>query len=296
MVDSVSLITPERLLRHLQWRVVRRLEGRLQGDFRTLLRGNGTDLLGLRLYEWGDDVRHIDWNVTARMDELYVREYAEDRDLTAWLLLDRSRSMAFGAAERTKELVLAELAGVFGQLLVRGGNRIGTIVYDGDGTFLIPPAQGRDQVLRVLERLLQPVSGGRATDLSVLLEAAARVARRRSLVVLISDFISQPGWERPLLRLTERHEVVAVQMVDPREYELPDAGLLFAEDAETGEQLLIDSSDPELRRRLRALAAERDDAIRHAAIAARADLHVVSTADDLLDAFTRMAARRGARR
>ena len=112
VVDSVSLLTPERLLRHLQWRVVRRLEGRLQGDFRTLLRGNGTDFLGLRLYEWGDDVRHIDWNVTARMDELYVREYAEDRDLTAWLLLDRSRSMAFGAADRTKELVLAELAGV----------------------------------------------------------------------------------------------------------------------------------------------------------------------------------------
>jgi uncharacterized protein (DUF58 family) len=295
VVDSVSLLTPERLLRHLQWRVVRRLEGRLQGDFRTLLQGNGTDLLGLRLYEWGDDVRHIDWNVTARMDELYVREYAEDRDLTAWLLLDRSRSMAFGAADRTKELVLAELAGVFGQLLVRGGNRIGTIVYDGDGTFLIPPAQGRAQVLRLLERLLQPVSGGKATDLSVLLEAAARVARRRSLVVLISDFISQPGWERPLVRLTERHELVAVQMVDPREYELPDAGLLFAEDAETGEQLLVDSSDPELRRRLRALAVERDDAIRHATMAARADLHVVSTADDLLDAFTRMAARRASR-
>jgi hypothetical protein len=112
------------------------------------------------------------------------------------------------------------------------------------------------------------------------------------LVVLISDFISQPGWERPLVRLTERHEVVAVQMVDPREYELPDAGLLFAEDAETGEQLLVNSSDPELRRRLRALAAERDEAIRRAVIGARADLHTVSTTDDLLDAFTQMAARR----
>jgi uncharacterized protein (DUF58 family) len=292
MVDSVSLLSPERLLSQLNWRVVRRLEGRLQGDFRTVLQGNGTDLLGLRLYEWGDDVRHIDWNVTARMDELYVREYAEDRDLTAWLLLDRSRSMAFGAVERTKERVLAELAAVFGQLLVRGGNRIGAIVYDGEETFLIPPAQGRDQVLRLLERLLAPLGGGSATDLSVLLETGARLARRRSLVVLISDFISQPGWERPLVRLTERHEVVAVQMVDPREYELPDAGLLFAEDAETGEQLLVNSSDPELRRRLRALAAERDEAIRRAVIGARADLHTVSTTDDLLDAFTQMAARR----
>jgi uncharacterized protein (DUF58 family) len=226
------------------------------------------------------------------MNELYVREFVEDRDLTAWLLLDRSRSMAFGAPERTKELVLAELAGVFGQLLVSGGNRIGAIVYDGERTSTIQPSQGRNQVLRLLERLLQPASGGRVTDLSVLLEAAARVVRRRALVILISDFISEPGWERSLTRLTERHEVVAVQMVDPREYELPDAGLLFAQDAETGEQLLVDSSDPELRRRLLALAAERDAAIRRAAAAARVDLHVVSTADDLLAAFTRMAARR----
>ncbi|HEX4035040.1 MAG TPA: DUF58 domain-containing protein [Solirubrobacteraceae bacterium] len=291
-MDSASLLTPERVLRHLQWHVLRRLEGRLQGDYRTVLRGNGTDFLGLRLYEWGDDVRHIDWNVTARMNELYVREFVEDRDLTAWLLLDRSRSMAFGAPERTKELVLAELAGVFGQLLVRGGNRIGAIVYDGDRTVTIPPSQGRHQVLHLLERLLQPVAGGQVTDLSLLLETAARVVRRRSLIVLISDFISEPGWERALVRLTQRHEVVAVQMVDPREYELPDAGLLFAEDAETGEQLLVDSSDPQLRRRLLAVAAERDEAIRHAAAAARVDLHVVSTADDLLAAFARIVARR----
>jgi len=203
--------------------------------------------------------------------------------------------MAFGAAERTKELVLAELAGIFGQLLVRGGNRIGAVVYDGERTSTIPPAQGRRQVLRLLDRLLQPVTGGRATDLSVLLEVAARVAQRRALIVLISDFISEPGWERPLLRLTERHEVVAVQMVDPRERELPDAGLLYAEDAETGEQLLVDSSDPELRRRLRAAVAERDEAIRRATVAARTDLHVVSTSDDLLGAFTRMTARRGGR-
>jgi uncharacterized protein (DUF58 family) len=295
VVESASLLTPERVLHHLQWRVVRRLEGRLQGDYRTLLRGKGTDFLGLRLYEWGDDVRHIDWNVTARTDELYVREFMEDRELTAWLLLDRSRSMAFGAAERTKELVLAELAGVFGQLLVRGGNRIGAIVYEGDGISTIPPTQGRHQVLRLLDRLLQPVSGGKVTDLAVLLEAAARLVRRRSLIVLISDFISEPGWERPLLRLTERHDLVAVQMVDPREYELPDAGLLIAQDAESGEQVLVNSSDPELRRRLRAAAIERDEAIRRAALAAKADLHVVSTTDDLLGAFTRMAVHRAGR-
>ncbi len=127
------------------------------------------------------------------------------------------------------------------------------------------------------------------TDLSKLLDNAARLVRRRSLVVLISDFISEPGWERPLLRLTERHEVVAVRMVDPREYELPDAGLLFVQDAESGEQLLLDSSAPELRRRLRAAAEQQDESIRHGVARARVDLHVVSTEDDLVGAFIQMA-------
>ena len=288
-MGTTAGLTPERVLRHLEWQVIRRLDGRLQGDYRTLLRGHGTDFRDLRSYEWGDDVRHIDWNVTARMDELFVREFMEDRELTAWLLLDRSRSMAFGAVERTKERVLCELAATFGQLLVRGGNRVGAIVYDGDQQRTILPRQGRNQVLALLGELLRPVAGGSVTDLNVLLDTAARLVRRRSLVVLISDFISEPGWERPLLRLTERHEVVAVRLVDPREYELPDAGLLYVQDAETGEQLLVDSSDPELRRRLLAVAAEQDDTIRRAVAHARVDLHVVSTEDDLLSAFLRMA-------
>jgi uncharacterized protein (DUF58 family) len=288
-VDDAPLLTPERVLHRLEWQVVRRLDGRLQGDYYTLLRGNGTDFLDLRNYEWGDDVRHIDWNVTARMDELYVREFMEDRELTAWLLLDRTRSMAFGAVQRTKERVLCELAATFGQLFVRGGNRVGAIIYDGGQHWAIPPRQGRNQVLALVHELLQPVSEGAGTDIGKLLDVASRVIRRRSLIVIISDFISAPGWERPLLRLTERHEVVAVRLVDPREYELPDAGLLLVQDAETGEQLLVDSSDPGLRRRLRAVAEQQDEAIRRALAGAKTRLHVVSTEDDLVSAFVRMA-------
>jgi uncharacterized protein (DUF58 family) len=296
-VDPAPQVTPERVLHRLEWQVIRRLEGRLQGDYRTLLRGQGIDFRGLRDYEWGDDVRYIDWNVTARMDELFVREFTEDRELTAWLLLDRSRSMAFGPAGRTKEQVLYELAATFGRLLVRGSNRVGAIVYDGVGCWTLPPRQGRNQVLALVRELLRPVPAGSVTDLSQLLDTAARLARRRSLVVVISDFLSVPGWERPLLRLTERHEVVAVRLVDAREYELPDAGLLFVEDAETGEQLLVDSSNPELRRRLLAVAREQDEAIRHAVTRAQVRLHVVSTEDDLVRAFVRMAAKgRGPRR
>ena len=289
MVDTAPLLTPEQVLRRVEWKVIRHLEGRLQGDYHTLLRGQGTDFRDLRDYEWGDDVRHIDWNVTARMDQLFVREFMEDRELTAWLLLDRSRSMAFGPEDRTKEQVLRELGATFAQLLVRSSNRIGAILYDGQELWTVQPGQGRRQVLTLVEHLLRPVEGGAVTDLSRLLELANRVIRRRSLVVLISDFISEPGWEQPLLRLTERHEVVAVRLVDPREYELPDAGWLFVQDAETGEQLLVDSSNAEFRHRLRAAAIEQDQTIRRGAARSRTQLHHVSTSDDLVTAFVRMA-------
>jgi uncharacterized protein (DUF58 family) len=291
MVDTAPLLTSEQVLRRLEWKVLKHLEGRLQGDYHTLLRGQGTDFRDLRDYEWGDDVRHIDWNVTARMDQLYVREFMEDRELTAWLLLDRTPSMAFGPLDRTKERVLGELGATFAQLLVRSSNRIGAIFYDGHELWTLPPGQGRHQVLTLVDHLLRPVEGGTVTDLSRLLERAAQVIRRRSLVVLISDFISEPGWDRPLLRLTERHEVVAVRLVDPREYELPDAGWMFVQDAETGEQLLVDTSNSEFRDRLRAAAMEQEEAIRRQAAKARAQLHLVSTEDDLVNAFLRMADR-----
>jgi uncharacterized protein (DUF58 family) len=282
-------LTADRVLRRLEWQVIRRLDGRLQGNYRTLLRGHGTDFRDVREYETGDDVRHIDWNVTARMDAMHVRQYTEDRELTAWLLLDHSPSMGFGPVSRTKERVLCEVSATIAQLFVRGGNRVGAIVYDNDSLRTIPPRQGRNQVLTLLAELLRPLGGkGRVTDLRTLLDLAPRVIRRRSLVVLVSDFISEPGWERSLLRLTERHEVVAVRLVDPREYELPDAGLIVVEDAETGEQLTVDSSDPEFRRRLRAAGEDRERAVRDAARRAGVDLHVISTDDDLVAALVRI--------
>jgi uncharacterized protein (DUF58 family) len=292
-MGATAPLTPDRVLRRLEWHVIRRLDGRLQGNYRTLLRGQGTDFRDVREYETGDDVRHIDWNVTARMDEMYVRQYTEDRELTAWLLLDHSPSMGFGPVDRTKEHVLQEVAVTIAKLLVRGGNRVGAVVYDNDSVRTIPPRQGRTQVLALTRELLRPAHGrGTVTDLRQLLDTAARVIRRRSLIVLVSDFISEPGWERSLLRLTERHEVVAVRLVDPREFDLPDAGLIVVEDAETGEQLMVDSSDPEFRRRLRAAGEERELAVRQAAQRAGVDLHVVSTADDLVGALVRIVSSR----
>src|SRR5689334_730251 len=148
-------LTPERILRRLEWQVIRRLDGRLQGDFRTVFRGNGVDVVDLREYQPGDDLRRIDWNVTARTDTPHVREYVEDRELTAWLLLDRSASMRFGPIERRKHVVLSEVSATIAQLLSRGGNRVGAVLFDTAVEEVIAPASGRNQVLRILSRLLQ---------------------------------------------------------------------------------------------------------------------------------------------
>jgi len=281
--------TPEEVLHRLEWRVIRRLDGLLQGDYRTIFRGVGLDFRDLREYEPGDDVRHIDWNVTARMDTPYVREYSEDRELTAWLLLDRSPSMGFGPIDRPKELVLCELATTFARLLTRSGNRVGAILFDNEIESTLPPRNTRNQVLALTRALLRrPRVNGAITDLSGLLTYALGVVRRRSVIVLASDFITPPGWEGPLRQLTERHEVVAIRLTDPREYGLPEAGVIVVEDAETGEQLTVDSSDAEFRQRLRRAGEEREAELRAATLRAGVDIHEVSTEDDLVEALVRI--------
>ena len=295
--SPASVTTPESVLRRLEWQVIRRLDGRLQGDYRTLFRGIGIDFADLRDYEPGDDVRHIDWNVTARMDTPYVRTYLEDRELTAWLLLDRSPSMGFGPTERSKDQVLIELATTIARLLTRSGNRVGAILYNNAVERMIPPRTGRNQVLGLTHDLLRPaVATGTATDLTGLVSAAASTIKRRSVVVIISDFISVPGWERPLSLLGRRHELVAIRLFDPRELELPDAGLIVVEDAETGELLSVDTSDPAFRLRFRAVAEARQHELQAAARRAGVDLHEVSTEDDLVRALLRIVELRRRRR
>jgi uncharacterized protein (DUF58 family) len=310
-------LTPERILRRLEWRVLKRLDGRLQGESRTIFPGAGIDVVDLREYETGDDARHIDWNVTARTDITHVRKYLEDRDVTAWLLLDRSPSMGFGPVERRKHVVLTEIAATVAQVLARGGNRIGAVLFDTGVDEIIPPGQGRTQVLRILARVVrsaeenltgrdgaEPVpaprtalpSPQRATALAVPLRAALGIARRRSLVVIVSDFISEPGWEDALARLAQRHDVVAIQVVDRREFDLPSVGMIWVEDAETGEQIFVDSDDPAFQRRLRAAADERQAALVAAARRAGTDLFTIATDEDLVRALARIADRRRRRR
>jgi len=278
----------DRLLHRLEWRVVRRLDGRTQGGYRTVRRGSGLDFAGLRPYVEGDDARHIDWNVTARLDEPQVREFNEDRELTAWLVLDRSASMLVGGPSRGKQDVLAELALVLARLLGRNGNRVGAVLYDtgvsdGASARLVPPGSGRGHALRIGRELGRaPYSrAATTTDLAAMLDTAASLARR-CLVVLISDFVGTGEWERPLSRLAHRNEVVALRVSGEGDDGLPEAGLMVVEDAETGEQVLVDSSDPWFRERFRSGMDERDAELRSGMRRAGVPLRQVDTGSDLV--------------
>jgi uncharacterized protein (DUF58 family) len=312
--------TPERLLLRLEWRVLRRLEGRVAGGYRTAHRGPGTDLAGLRPYDEGDDARHIDWNVTARLNEPQLRVFNEDRELTVWLVLDRSASMTVGVPGRGKQEVLSELAVVLARMFSRGGNKVGALLYDNGAVRAVPPGTGRRHVLHIAAALLNGAGGaarpgtgpagpagrngrgrrrgGRVdgdphrgtTDLAAMLDAVAKLARRRALIIVISDFIGNGDWERSLLRLGPRHEVVALRVVDAADDGLPDAGLVVVEDAETGEQLILDSGDPLLRIRLTAAVEERDARLAAGMRRAGVPVHRISTDADLAAALIEVVA------
>jgi uncharacterized protein (DUF58 family) len=284
----------ERLLRRLEWQVLRRLDGRLQGANRTVWHGVGIDFTDLRTYTPEDDVRHIDWNVTARMDEIFVRQYTEERDLTAWLVLDRSASMRGSGSGPGKDSVLDELAICLARLLSRNGNRVGAILFDNDYQRVIPPRTGRTQALRLaheLDRSAAAKGSGTTTDLTAMLRLAATASRRRSLVFVLSDFIGDPGWEGVLGQLAHRHEVVTIRIVDPTEVDLPDLGLVFIEDAETGEQILVDTSDPLLRQRLTTQVDARETAVAQAMHQTGVTAHRITTDQDLVEALVGMVRR-----
>ncbi len=288
---STSAQTAESILRRLDWTVLRRLDGLLHGDYRTLFRGFGLDLADLREYQYPDDVRYIDWNVTARLDTPYVREYNEEREVTAWFLLDLSPSVDFGSARVKKQHISTDFVTVLARIMTRHGNRVGAMFYGDSVDTVIPARGGRRQVLHILHKMLTrpatPLSG--ATNLGELLRGAFQVMKRRSVVFVISDFISEPGWAEPLAQLARRHEIVAVRLYDPLEMELPDIGLVVVQDAETGEQLFVDTHDAAFRKRFAAAAQRREadlrTALRHAAV----DTLELSTDADLGDSILRFA-------
>lgn len=254
---------PEQILARLDWTVIKRLDGQLQGDYRTLFRGSGMELADLREYLLQDDVRHIDWNVTARMQTPYVREHQEDREMTAWFVMDLSGSIGRADQPQSKRYLATTFVAVLARILTRAGNPVGAMLFASTpqkADAVIPARKGIRHVLHLMDRIAKSVAPekGDETHLGPMLLQAQALIKRRSTVFVISDFISQPGWEGALSQLARRHEVIAVRLRDPIEMNLQNMGLVFVQDAETGEQLLIDANDPGFLDRFAKLAKERE--------------------------------------
>jgi len=275
---------PPSVLRSLDLAILRRVESLVPGEHRTNQVGGGTELATIRPYQPGDDVRHIDWNVTARMREPHVRVHVGERALTCWLALDVSAGMTFGTADRRKADVAEGVALAVGHVATRRGNRLGVIGFGGGDPRVARPRQGRVGLLALLHELrAEPEGDGAgATSLGAALRATAAAARQRGLVVIVSDFRGPRDWQAPLRALRARHGVLAVEVRDPRELELTPVGDLWVVDPETGRQLHVNTGSARVRRRFaRAAAQERAEVaatMREAAI----DHLVLSTRGDWL--------------
>jgi uncharacterized protein (DUF58 family) len=291
-------VAVDQLLRRSRWPVLRRLGFHPGGDERSSLRGAGLEYSDVREYQAGDDPRTIEWNITARSDRPYVRESLPDRGLDAWLLVDITRSLDWGTARCLKRQLALEFSAVVGQLLIGRGNRVGALLFDDRVRAIIPPSAGRTALLQLVARM-ERTAGSPAdgpTDLGRALTEAGRLIRRRSMMVLISDFMTPAGWQQPLSALAIRHEVVAVWITDPRESEIPDVGVVTFEDPESGEQILVDTRSAHLRARFREAAAAQRETIRADLLRARAGLAEMSTSAELVPQLITFIKQREAQR
>ncbi|MFN2433504.1 MAG: DUF58 domain-containing protein [Gemmatimonadota bacterium] len=227
------------------------------GEYSSVFKGLGVEFADVREYQPGDDVRTIDWNVTARTGSPHVKQFVEERELTAMFLVDHSASGAFGTRLRTKSMLAAEVCAVLAMTAARNGDRVGAVLFTDRVERVIPPKKTKKHALRVLRELLSFEPRGRGTDLGAALEYTNRILRRRAVLFLVTDFLAR-GYERVLKATAARHDVVAVQLTDPRERELPDVGLLNVVDPETGEWRVLDTSHRFTRQRFGHRVAEFD--------------------------------------
>ncbi len=285
-------IHPEQFLKQLEWTTLRRLDGQLQGDYRTWFKGSGLELADLREYQAHDDVRHIDWNVTARMQVPYVREHQEDREMSAWFLVDLSRSTEFGSQNQTKRMLATSFVGTMARLLGRRGNRIGAMLMTGASNsvdHILPSKTGKAHLMQLLNLLLKTRTDAQsqATDLKVLLNTAIALIPQRSTIFIISDFISEPHWERSLGKLGKSHDVIAVRLCDPLESVLEPLGLCILEDLETGEQLFVDVNDLSFQEKYQSIAQAQTDRLIASFTQTGTDCLELNTNEPMEDALLR---------
>ena len=278
---------PDALLRALDVTIGRRVEGMLAGDYRSVLLGQGTELAQIRPYAPGDDPRQLDWNVTARTGQAHVRVQLAERVMVTWLVLDTSPSMQFGTADRRKADVAEGVALAVGHVATRRGNRLGIVTFGGSDPRSEPPRQGRGGLIGLLRTLRadEDAKPSGATSLGEAFLRTGALARQRALVVVVSDFRGPFDWRSPLLQLAGRHDVIAVEVRDPREEELPNVGDLWLVDPETGDQLRVDTRDAKLRSRFAEAAAQERSGLARTLAALGVRHVVVSTQGDWLRAL-----------
>lgn len=280
-------------LRRLELRVTRKLDGLLTGDHEGVVRGAGSEAGDAREYQPGDDARRIDWNLTARSGLTHVRDTIADRELETWLVVDCSASLDFGTADCEKRDLALSTAAAFGLLAARGGNRIGAVVFDGEGTEIVAPRAGRDAVMALLSRLeRRPRDVEGRADLAGALRRVRLTARRRGVVVVVTDLMDDSDWASELRVASARHDVVVVELRDPREDELPAAGLLTLVDPETGRRVEVQTATARVRERFAAAAAARRDEHRRSVRSAGADHLLLSTDRDWLPEVARFVSTR----
>ncbi|MCB0976677.1 MAG: DUF58 domain-containing protein [Acidimicrobiales bacterium] len=288
---------PDEVLRRLDLAVAHKLDGLLHGEYQGLVPGHGSELSETRAYVAGDDVRRIDWNVTARMVAPHVRETIADRELETWALVDVGPTMDFGTAFCEKRDLAVSAAAAIGFLTARTGNRFGAVIAGPDGCEVVPARGGRTHLMSTLHRLVtQPRIDSGRVDLGAAVDRLSVVARRRGLVTVVSDFLAPPEeWSRPLRRLAARHETIAVEVIDPRELSLPDVGVLSVVDPATGRTREVPTSSRKLRARYAAAATEQRKVIADALRGAGVDHLVLRTDRDWLFDVVRFVTERRAR-
>lgn len=228
----------------------------LAGEYHSVFKGRGMEFDEVREYAPGDEIRSIDWNVTARMGRPFIKRYVEERELTVLLIVDLSASGDFGSRGQRKNEIAAELCALLSFSAIRNNDKVGLIAFTEEVEKFIPPKKGATHVLRLVGELLQFQPKGRSTNLAKALEYAGRITHRRAIIFVVSDFLDH-GYQKPLRMLSRRHDVVAVSVNDPQEFELPDVGLVEIEDSETGQKRIFDSSSKQVRERYKALSQER---------------------------------------
>ncbi|TMG20804.1 MAG: DUF58 domain-containing protein [Chloroflexi bacterium] len=284
-------------LRRVRWPILKRLGFHAWGDERSSVRGPGVEYAESREYEFGEDARTIDWNLSARSDRIYVRESHPDRGLDAWLIVDASASLDWGTALMLKREAAIDMASAASSLIARHGSRVGAIVFDANVRRILPPVAGRRGRLHLVGSLdadLSSAPTGAATALAAALWQAVKVIRRPGLLIVISDFLAAGGWQRPMAVLGHRHELVAARVVDPAEMSVPDIGVVTFEDPETGRQLHVDTSDRRLRERFQLAAIEQSLRISTDLKRAHAVQFEITTAQPFLPQLTEYLRRRSA--